>query len=220
MNMLPHMPMLEAGQVSEALPAASAPALTSLLKVGDLVFIRIQARPFREVAKATNSWTNHVGVIVDVSGPEPTIAESRFPRSGTTTWSRFIARSEQGRVSVNRLRTALTPEQALRVSQAARRRSGLWYDTGFDLHSHRQFCSRFAREVLEEATGTSVGEIETFSQLLGANPDAKLGFWRVWYFGNIPWQRQTVTPAALLRSAELRTVFDGRASAVAGRALN
>jgi len=202
------------GRDSESmpLPVTTASALASTLKVGDVVFIRVGAKPFREVARATNSWTNHVGVVVDTSGAEPTIGESRFPLSGTTQWSKFVARSERGRVSVRRIRTALTPEQYFRVSQAAENRSGILYDTGFNLHSRGEFCSRYVREVLSEATGTSIGEIESFSQLLRSNPDAKLGFWRVWYFGSIPWERQTVTPAAMLRSPALETVFDGIAS--------
>lgn len=205
---------------SVALPTAPAPALASTLEVGDVVFIRVTAKPFREVARATNSWTNHVGIVVDTSGPEPTIGESRFPLSGTTSWSRFIARSEHGRVSIRRLPTGLTNDQRLRVSEAAGRRSGILYDTGFDLHSRREFCSRYVREVMHDATGKDIGEVETFSHLLRSNPGAKLAFWRLWYFGRIPWQRETVTPAAMLRSPGLRTVFDGLASSTTDPSTN
>ena len=86
------------------------------------------------------------------------------------------------------------------------------YDTGFNLHSRRQFCSRYAREVLREATGTQVGQAQTFSDLLQQQPDAPLWFWRLWYFGRIPWNRQTVTPASLMHSPEVEIVFDGHAS--------
>jgi Permuted papain-like amidase enzyme, YaeF/YiiX, C92 family len=184
------------------------------------VFIRVAAKPFREVAAATGSWTNHVGVVVDTSGAEPMIGESKFPLSRRTPWSAFVARSEGGRVSVARLRTELTPEQRPQVVAAADRRVGILYDTGFNLNSRRQFCSRYVREVLIEATGTSVGEVETFSHLLVSRPDANLGFWKVWYFGNIPWGRETVTPASVLRSPALRTVFDGIAVAAEGRHSN
>lgn len=192
-----------------SLPHSSIVGLASDMKVGDLVFIRVGAKPFREVADATNSWTNHVGVLVDTSGPEPLVGESKFPLSRTTQLSRFLARSEGGRVSVLRLLTEPTPEQRLQVAAAANRRAGILYDTGFNLHSKRQFCSRYVREVLIEATGQSVGEVETFSHLLGSRPDANVAFWKAWYLGSIPWERETVTPASLLRSAALRTVFDG-----------
>ncbi|MBZ8143709.1 hypothetical protein CLD22_28325, partial [Rubrivivax gelatinosus] len=50
---------------AQALQSASATSLAPGLGVGDIVFIRVRARPFREVARATNSWTNHVGIVVD-----------------------------------------------------------------------------------------------------------------------------------------------------------
>ena len=39
-------------------------ALSSALQIGDVVFIRVNALPFREVAAATDAWTNHVGIVV------------------------------------------------------------------------------------------------------------------------------------------------------------
>lgn len=186
--------------------------LPTTLKVGDLVFIRVSALPFRWVASATGSWTNHVGVVTDVCGKEPTIAESRFPLSCTTSLSRFIGRSEAGRVAVARLKTPLTEPQKHRIRAAANRRLGIFYDSGFNLHSRRQFCSRYVREVIGEATGAPIGEVETFAALLAQRPTSALGFWRLWYFGWIPWNRETVSPANLLRSSALTTVFDGVAA--------
>ena len=191
------------------LPWLAANDLACRLQVGDVVFIRIPVLPFRRVAAATNSWTNHVGIVVDVSGKGPKVAESKFPLSGTTTLSRFIARSERRRIAVSRLNQPLSLEQQQTVARAARRRAAIFYDTGFDLFSRRQFCSRFVREVLHEATGTLVGEVESFSALLARNPAADVGFWRLWFFGRIPWERRTVTPASLLDSTHLHAVFDG-----------
>jgi len=45
--------------------------------------------------------------------------------------------------------------------------------------------------------------------LLRHNPHADLRLWRSWYFGRIPWERTTVTPASLYRSPALSVVFDG-----------
>ena len=205
-----------------ALSSAFSPALaadTTLaelrteLQVGDLVFIRVPALPFRKVAAATNSWTNHVGVVVETAAGDAAdvlIAESTFPRARRSTLARFVARSEAGRVAVMRRDAPLTEAQGDALRRAADARMGIAYDTGFDLHSPRQFCSRFAREVIEEATGDSLGEVETFAHLLERNPSAGLGFWRVWYFGRIPWSRETVTPASLLTSPLVHTAFDGQ----------
>lgn len=188
--------------------------LASTLRVGDVVFIRIAAYPFQRVAEATRSWVNHVGIIADVSGKEPLVAESTFPLSRLTPFSRFVSRSEGGRVAIARLDQALNEERARMVLSASRERLGVHYDTGFDLHSRGQFCSRFVREVLIQATGMKVGEVETFRTLLSHNATIDLTFWRLWFFGYIPWDRETVTPASLLRSDRLRRFFDGQVAAV------
>jgi hypothetical protein len=199
-------------QPAPALATEPVGELAKSLQVGDIVFTRIGSYPFRKVAEATGTWTNHVGIVLDVSGPEPTIGESRFPLSGTTTLSRFVARSAGGRVAVMRLPEPLTPAQQAAVVAAAAQRRHVFYDTGFDAHSHRQFCSRYVREVLQEGAGIEVGEVQSFQQLLASAPQADVGFWRAWYFGNIPWQRETVTPASVLHTPGLKTVFDGVAS--------
>lgn len=185
--------------------------LGNQLEVGDVVFIRIPSQPFTKVSDTTSSWTNHVGIVSNVSGAEPLIAESRVPLSGETTWSRFVKRSETGRVAVARLNAPLDEKQQDKLKQAVKTRSGILYDTGFDLHSSRQFCSRFVREVLDDATGVKLGEVENFANLLQRNPQADQTFWRMWYFGNIPWQRETVTPASLIRDEKLVVYFDGYA---------
>jgi hypothetical protein len=110
-----------------------------------------------------------------------------------------------------RLQAPLTDAQKAAIVAAAAQRGHVFYDTGFDLHSHRQFCSRYVREVLHQGAGVDVGEVQTFQALLARSPQADVGFWRVWYFGSIPWQRETVTPASMLESPGLRTVFDGAA---------
>ena len=198
--------------------AAPAPAaepigeLARSLQVGDIVFTRIGAYPFRKVAEATGTWTNHVGIVLDVSGKEPVIGESRFPFSGSTTLRRFVARSAGGRVAVMRLPAPLTQAQHAAIVAAATQREHVFYDTGFDARSHRQFCSRYVREVLQQGAGVEVGRVETFRTLLESAPEADVGFWRVWYFGAIPWQRETVTPASVLHTPGLRTIFDGVAA--------
>jgi hypothetical protein len=195
---------------AESLKAAKLDELAKQLEIGDMVFIRIPHQPFLQVADTTSSWTNHVGIVADISNNEPVIAESRVPLSGVTGWSSFVRRSDLGRVAVTRLPIPLDALQQSKLKQAVAARNDIVYDTGFDLHSNRQFCSRYVREVLREATGVEVGEVEPFATLLQHNPRADQRFWRVWYFGHIPWQRETITPASLLRDGRMRVVFDGQ----------
>ena len=178
------------------------------LRIGDLIFIRVTARPFLEVASATCSWTNHVGIVVGNRGGDWLIAESTFPLSRITLLSKFLARSEHGAFAVARLRQPLGNQQESVLVSAATRRIGVLYDTGFNLESRRQFCSRFVREVIFEATGILIGDVETFEMLFSRNSNPRTGFWRLWYFGRIPWQRRTVTPASLLESPDVNVLLD------------
>ncbi|HEY6927412.1 MAG TPA: YebB family permuted papain-like enzyme [Steroidobacteraceae bacterium] len=191
------------------LPTSRVSELEDSLREGDIVFTRIACTPFRQLATATGTWTNHVGIVVGFDGIGAVVAESRLPLSCRTRFSRFVRRSDQGRVAILRLQRPLSDDDVRRLRRAARHRLGKVYDTGFDLCSRRQFCSRFVHEVLLEAAGVAVGEVVTFRNLLEQNPDIDLRLWTAWYFGSIPWQRTTVTPASLYASPSLSVVFDG-----------
>ncbi|MBS0420311.1 MAG: YebB family permuted papain-like enzyme [Proteobacteria bacterium] len=183
--------------------------LESHLRVGDIVFTRIGGPPFRQIADATRTWTNHVGIVVGFNCFGAIVAESRVPLSRRTRFSSFVRRSVQGRVAVLRLPRTLTDEEVGRLRRSMKRRLGRFYDTGFNLHSRRQFCSRFVREVLQESTGEVIGEVQTFRELLERNRGTDLRLWNLWYFGRIPWDRATVTPGSLYTSRSLQVVFDG-----------
>jgi hypothetical protein len=120
-----------------------------------------------------------------------------------------VRRSVQRRVAVLRLPRSLSGEEIALLRRSMRRRLGRLYDTGFNLKSRRQFCSRFVREVLQESTGEAIGEVQTFRELLERNPGADLRIWKMWYFGRIPWERTTVTPESLYTCRSLKVVFDG-----------
>lgn len=198
----------QAGAAPQA--QATLGELNRQLRLGDVVFIHVTPRPFKEISRVTRSWVNHVGIVTRVDGGEARIAESTFPFSRMTSLSAFAARSEGGRLAVARLPRPLSNTETHALAAATRTRLGIRYDTGFDLHSRGQYCSRFVHEILRDATGEAVGEVETFQALLARNPEAGLGFWRLWFLGRIPWQRQTVTPASLYRSTRLLPVFDGK----------
>jgi hypothetical protein len=184
-------------------------SLKDRLNPGDLLFIRVAARPFMEVATATRSWTNHVGIVVQTEG-EPLVAESTFPFARFTPLSRFVARSIAKEVVAARPRGVLSEAHAQRIRASASRRIGIFYDTGFNLDSRRQFCSRFVSEVLDEALQIRIGEVQTFEQLYAGNPDADLRFWNAWFLGRIPWARRTLTPASMFDSPLIDMIYDNR----------
>jgi permuted papain-like amidase YaeF/Yiix C92 family enzyme len=183
--------------------------LESTLQIGDIVFTRIRGAPFRKIAEVTGTWTNHVGIVVDLNRFGAVVAESCVPVCRRTRFAHFVRRSSGGRVAVLRLPRPLSDEEIWKLQRAAYSRLGRLYDTGFNLRSRRQFCSRFVHEVLHESTGLAIGETTTFRDLLQRNPGADLRLWKIWYFGHIPWERTTITPASLYANASLGIVFDG-----------
>lgn len=205
-----HFNQLISNEVA-SLPAMPVAQLAKNLQVGDLIFIRVVAKPFHVLADVTGGWTNHVGVVIHIDGKEPHIGESTFPFSRTTTLSKFVARSERGRIAVARLKTNLTPKQIKHIQLAAHQRKGVLYDTRFNFHSSRQFCSRYAHEILREATGISIGRLETLKELVISQPNFKVWIMKLWYFGFVPWGLKTMTPISLLRSPEMQPVFYGNA---------
>jgi hypothetical protein len=192
------------------LPAIPMAQLARNMQVGDLIFIRVATKPIHALADVTGAWTNHVGVVIHLDGNDPHIGESTFPFSRTTTFSKFVARSERGRIAVARLKTDLTPQQIEQVQLAAHRRKGVLYDISFNFHSRRQFCSRYAHEIINEATGISVGKVETLKELAD-QPNVKSWIMQIWFFGCVPWGLKTMTPISLLRSEEMQHVFYGNA---------
>jgi hypothetical protein len=204
------MKTLDAIQLpSRTPPTRTLRELAATARIGDLVFIRIPFLPFTAISTATGTWTNHVGIVVDFDERGPVIAESRVPLSRRTSLAAYVGRSENGRVAILRLPQRLTPDECERLRTAVDERLGRLYDTGFNIDSRRQFCSRFVREVLAEACGRPVGQINTFGELLERRPDTDLRLWKLWYFGRIPWQRRTVTPASLYADQSLEIAFDG-----------
>ena len=181
--------------------------LLNVLQPGDFVFISVINPLYRHVALATDSRATHVGLAFLDEGRGWMIAESTFPFAKYTPLSAFLARSHGGWVAVRRLRGGFGTERLGKLRAACDRRMGVRYDLGFRYDSTRLFCSKLAYDAYREATGIEVGALETFADLLHKDPDQSLRFWRLWFFGRIPWSRRTVTPASQLHSPQLTAVY-------------
>lgn len=182
-------------------------------EVGDVVFTCIGNLLFRQVSAASACWSNHVGIIIGHDGKDYIVAESKVPLSQTTTLTKFVSRSVDGRYGVRRLEGGLTEQQKQSLVEKVPERLKVLYHTGFKYESSRQFCSKFVFDLYREGLSISIGKIETFDALLSSNPDAKLQFWHFWFLGAIPWDRKTVTPASLWFYPTLVPVFNSHPDA-------
>ena len=176
--------------------------------IGDIVFTRIGGPIFTRVATTTQSWTSHVGIIVDYQHGDWIVAESGVPVVRKTALRKFIGHSVNQEFAIERLQHEPTKEETAKMLKFADSQMGKFYSLGFDLQSTKKtFCSKFVHDVVYVSTHQSIGEVESFDHLLHRNPDAPLTFWRMWFLGSIPWQRTTITPASELNSPLLKIVI-------------
>lgn len=176
------------------------------LKEGDILFISINSFLYKQVAQGTGSWCSHVGFAVQEQG-EWFVLESAVPVVRRSPLRKFLSKTCNNEVAIRRLKSGVVPEQIERLKAEADKRMGRLYHLGFKYDSERQFCSKFVHECFRDGLGIKLGKVETLEVLLEQNPQASVGFWRAWYFGFIPWQRRTLTPASQLSDEALETVF-------------
>lgn len=185
---------------------------TDILKQGDIVFIAIPNPLYRRVARGTGSPASHVGVLLQDDLGEWIVAESAVPLSKYSRLEDFLKRTDRGWFCIRRLKQPLSDTQVDRLKDACDARMGRLYHLGFKFESNRLFCSKFVYEVFRDALQVEVGRLETLRDLYARLPRTPLLFWRLWYFGRIPWSRVTVTPASQMESGQLTTVCESPVS--------
>lgn len=183
--------------------------LKSTIQEGDIIFMEVGGPLYGSIAKTTNSWTSHVGIIFKDDEDQWMVAESKVPKSTITTLEAFVKRSVNFNISVIRYKKGLETQHITQLKEAGAKRMGRWYDFSFNIESKKSlYCSRFVYECYKEAVGIEVGREESLQELLDNCPNAPLGFWRMWFIGRIPWKNRTVTPASQLEDKAFNTVFN------------
>ena len=177
------------------------------LKPGDIIFISIPNFLYQQVEKGTGSRASHVGILFKDDHSNWVVAESRVPLSKYTPLSDYLRRTKDNWCCIRRPKMELLSEDVDALKEACNNRLGILYHLGFRYDSNRQFCSKFVYDAYKEAIGIEVGELDTMRNLFVKRPDTPLMFWRLWYFGFIPWGRRTVTPASQMESEALKTIY-------------
>jgi len=183
-------------------------AAKSVLAEGDLIFLDIPNVFFRRVASVTDTWTSHVGIAFKDEFGDWMVAESTVPLSKKTRLCKFLRKSSEYKFEIKRLNRPLTPVEVGKLLATASSMLNKFYSLGFDFDSKRFFCSKFVY-LTYQTIGVEVGRLETFRQLLVSNPRASLTFWKLWFFGSIPWDRKTVIPASQLNDPKFISILRG-----------
>lgn len=175
---------------------------------GDLIFLAIDNYIFKNIARMSNSWVSHVGIATRNQAGEWTVLESTIPQAKRTPLCHYLARTKDARFAIRRLYRPLAAVESQAVIAFAEGKLGTGYDTGFNFNSDRQFCSKLVYQAYLDATGMEIGRKETFDDLRKAHPEIDYTFAEVWFFGNIPWERVTVTPASQYEDQDLFTIVE------------
>ncbi|KVH29984.1 YiiX/YebB-like N1pC/P60 family cysteine hydrolase [Burkholderia cepacia] len=143
-----HTAPRDARDTDRTMPLATIRTLAASAHVGDLVFIRLPASAPRDAAGTAGTWANRFGIVVDTSGDEPVIAESGFAWTKLTPLSRFVARTDGGRIALARRVAAPTADAQRRVQATAERRIDALLGNRFNLRTRRGFCADYMSDVL------------------------------------------------------------------------
>lgn len=131
----------DARDTDRSMPLATVRTLAASAHVGDLVFIRVPANAPRDAAGATGAWANRFGIVVDTSGDEPVIAESALAWTKLTPLSRFVARTDGGRIALARRVAAPSADAQRQVHAIAEQRIDALLGNRFNLRTRRGFCA-------------------------------------------------------------------------------
>ncbi len=176
------------------------------LRDGDVIFISIPTFLYRQVEKGTASRASHVGILFR-DGDTWIVAESKVPLSVYTPLASFLERTKDDWCCIRRPNRRLNPGDIESLRSECDARMGKLYHFGFKYDSSRQFCSKFVYDSYRSALGIEVGELDTLRNLYKRRPNMSIVFWKLWYFGMIPWNRRTITPASQMETDVLETVY-------------
>lgn len=176
---------------------------------GDLVFLDIPVGLFRQVAATSHSWTSHVGIVFRGQDGKWIVADSSVPVSRERPLCDFLKKSAKYKFEIRRPIHPPTAAEINIMKMSAKSMLNRFYDLGFNFDSKRLFCSKFVYLVYK-SIGTEVGRLQTFKDLLDEKPPASaIRFWKFWFFGRIPFERRTITPASQLNDLKFTTILKG-----------
>ncbi|MEK6351786.1 MAG: YiiX/YebB-like N1pC/P60 family cysteine hydrolase [Burkholderia cenocepacia] len=140
-----HTAPRDARDTDRTMPLATVRTLAAGAHVGDLVFIRVRAGAPDATA---GTWANRFGIVVDTSGDEPVIAEPTvFAWTKLTPLSRFVARTDGGRIALARRVAAASADAQRHVHTLAEQRIDALLGSRLNLRARRGFCVRYVTDV-------------------------------------------------------------------------
>lgn len=189
-----------------ALCAACARAAPPPVRDGDVIFHASRSAQSLAIQRATGSRYSHMGLILHRDG-RPYVFEAVEPVRYTPL-AQWIARGQDRRYVVKRLRTPPDAAQVARLRAQAERLRGRHYDLGFGWSDQRIYCSELVYKVYERAMDVRIGRLQRLREFELDDPAVRAKL-RERYGDRVPLDEPVISPAAMFDSPLLVAVASG-----------
>ena len=200
-----HSKQKAAAQSAEYSPQAgeaAAQAAEYSPQAGDFVFQSLPHNPLIDAIEGSSgSPFSHCG-IVKKHGEQWAVIEAIGPVKETTLiW--WIAQGRDKAFAAFRLREPLL-KKVPAIIAAAERYEGRPYDIHYDMDDEKIYCSELLYKAVRDATGQKIGRIRKLGEL---NWKPYENVIRSIENGNLPLEREMITPRDFSEAPELQEVF-------------
>lgn len=173
------------------------------VREGDLVFQTSRSAQSLAIQRATGSSFSHMGVVL-FRGNKPFVFEA-VATVRYTPLANWIARGEEGRCVVMRLRKPLEAGVITRLRREARRLEGRPYDLVFEWSDRRIYCSELVWKLYRRASGLELGTLQHLRDFDLTDPVVRAKL-RERYGARVPLDEPVISPASMAASDLLETV--------------
>jgi hypothetical protein len=176
------------------------------LMEGDLIFQASLSGQSDAIQIATRSEYSHCGIIYKEK--ERFYVFEAVQPVKTTPLEQWIARGENGRYVIKRLKNArqvLTPETLQKMKQEGAKLMGKNYDLSFAWSDENIYCSELIWKVYQRAAGIEIGKLQKLRDFDLSHEIVKK-IMRERYGDQLPMDETVISPAAIFDSELLETV--------------
>ncbi len=168
---------------------------------GDIVFQHLPGQLGSVICDVTDSQLSHCGMVVHRQG-EPYVLEAVGPVRYISL-KKWLRQGDHGWFSQMRLKEA-SEKQIARAIKVADGMLGRPYDIQYELDDEKIYCSELVYKAYLHGAAIEVGEKE---RLGGLNWKPQQRFIRAITGGELPLDREMVTPASVARNAGLKLIY-------------
>ena len=168
---------------------------------GDIVFQHWSNRLGNVICDVTESPLSHCGMIVHRNG-EPQVIEAVGPVRYIAL-AKWMKQGQKQHFTQMRLRD-VSKEQIAKTIKVAESMLGVPYDIQYELDDEKIYCSELVYKAYLRGAKISVGEIQKLGDL---NWKPNEAFIREITGGDLPLEREMVSPASVARSSKLKLIY-------------